>query len=389
MKISIARPNSLSASFFKVSTATLCSIGYFLSQSNITADETSKSEKANTQTVRNLSTEEVLELRDLIKKGTEGEITKRKVELLWNKTSWHFTKAFLLSLYRQEKVDSYLLKQGKIKDSERKVKISYADFVGKNESASDGGESLMLHVIKYFENNNGERIYVNEHWPVDPEKGNVLYTKAIRVRIPKDNLDITDMINVVWAENIGSAYDIDSNGKRSPISIYPKLSRPSIWSGNKNNNKEESLNKRVMLSSPLSCISCHNDKSTNHDRTITPDNDFGDNKPYTKQNGFLKYKTFLERLVSEEKITQRDADKRLKDLQDSTSMENPGIIPALTDTDIEWEPEDKKADRYFYAFPRLHSYKHEKANYIESSFDMNREVSHDWWNPDSAIAIPK
>lgn len=267
----------------------------------------------------------------------------------------------LTNLYKAEKEDNRLLREGKIQEKGRKVKIFLADFVLPNERGDDGGIGPRLHIVKY-----DGKTYVNEHWPINESTGGVLPTETIRGRTQvfkgslneegAENLFVTDMLQLIW--------DTNDTGSH-PGSPYPYLFRQNLYGNYKKERKENELANEVNqvqtpVSSPLKCNSCHRSQATftqsiflkpSEKRTnfgaITPDNEF--EKPYNEQRGFKKYLKYLDERVQKKESTQAYVDSIKKALMDSTRLENPFIVEALGENPtIPWVGADVLGQAFDY-----------------------------------------
>lgn len=330
--------------------------------------------------------------------GILNEKDKRLQETKYVNETWPVLRPKLMELYKAEAEDNKLLKLGRITEKDRKVKICFSDFNEPGGTVHDDGGDTRLHVVKYY---NG--IYVNEHWPIDPENGNIIFPDTIRIRGVEGPFNtegdkyLTDNIGIVWQSN-------ESSGRSTP-KVIPKLYRQhnykpmtsstddngkQIRQGNKTNNV------RFAVSSPTSCIGCHNpsdsksftealflyngEKRTNL-RAITPDSEF--KKDYKHQLGFKNYSSYLDDLVKAGKLNKKGKATVLQRLEDTTHMENPGLIGALKSNDIPWVESDELSGNYQGDFRGFYRY----GGRVQAGFARHHDPTFIWWSPYDAVAI--
>lgn len=370
----------------------------FVSSKSISADE---SQGKNTKRI--LSEGDIATIEALRKFDKERDLKVQETD--WAKFVEPTTKQALINLYEAEKKDNQSLKERKIEEKDRKVKIFLADFVLPNQRGDDGGIGPSLHIVKY-----DGKTYVNEHWPINESTGGVLPTETIRVRTQTfkgplnkegaENLFVTDMLQLIWDNN-----DIGNH----PGSPYPYLYRQNLYGNYKKARKENELQNEVnqvqtLVSSPLKCMSCHRsgatftqdiflkpwEKRTNFG-AITPDNEF--EKPFNEQRGFKKYLKYLNERVQKKESTQAYVNSIKKALMNSTRLENPYIVEALKENEtIPWvgadilSSEDPKL-LYDSRFIGL-TYKVGENTRINAGYVYFHGQLIDWWLRESQQLIP-
>lgn len=282
----------------------------------------------------------------------------RLQETKWVEKVYPTTRTKLINLYKAEMEDNKLIREGKIKQEDRRVKIAITDFADPGDHGDDMGLGGHLHFVKYYDEKQKDgsytRTYINEHRPILEKTGGILPPKSIRVRTQvfsgslnergAEKLLIPDVIEIVWGKS-----------KEDPKTFYPYFYRQHWY--NEFDPKIQSnpiSNTEFFLSSPTSCINCHLSDSNITQKTflksgekrtnfgaITPDSEF--EKSISEQRGFKILKTHLDELVKHKKITQDNRDLILRDLQDPTNFENPNIVPALEKYEIlPWVQEDEE-----------------------------------------------
>jgi hypothetical protein len=329
------------------------------------------------------------------------ETDLKQQEINWVNEVWPIIKPLLIEIYEAEKKDAEDLKAHRITEKDRRVKICFTDFAP-NKRARDRGEKLRLHVVKKYKD-----IQVNEHWPVDPSNGNIIYPDVIRIRAGQENL--TDALGLIWIDDGGgTSWDIDSSGEKKYTPVYPKFYRQHMWGYDfkeqedkegieRKNQRKNLLNQlRINISNPISCVDCHTPGTALNlsrnlfldenpirysETSITPFSEF--EKLYNEQLGFKHYKSFLKDL----KISQKKKDELLKGLQNTSHLENPGIIVALKDDNIPWVGKDVEVKAGYSSDPSFYRYKFKGREFIQSGYLQHKIESFTWWSPEEAIAI--
>lgn len=322
---------------------------------------------------------------DTLKNYTKG-IDLRAQEKAWAERVWPTVQYRLVRLYEAEDLDNKELKKGIITQKDRRVKISYTQFVPPGQRGNDRDKGPSFHVVKRFDDKQEDgtvlRTYVNESWPLaftrtqektyeNGEKAErtrlkigILPAETIRIRVQTfkgdlqvtgaENLFVTDLIQAVWA--------IDPGGLIGENGIYPSFVRQHLYAeqvegndGNKFNPKHQVY---VPVSSPLRCATCHSsnaiftqdiflkpgEKKKNFG-AITPDEEFSDQKAPENQLGYKQLEHFLNaKLNDETEILDKSlVDAILNDLKDTTSVELPYMADAVKQADnIHWVDSDEK-----------------------------------------------
>ncbi len=346
----------------------------------------------------------------------------------WAEKVYPTIRKKLISLYQAEREDIKLLKEGKITEKERRVKLCYTDFVRGDETAEDDGTSLNLHVVKYFDERQEDgsylRTYVNEHWPVNEYNNGILLPEVIRVRAQTfkgakggleslkltdaDNLFTTDFIHIIWG--------VLSDGSKGNAGIYPFLYRQHLYGDFDKAKKENSVNQvEANISNPTSCMNCHHSKSSSTNRiflnanekrinfgAITPDKEF--EKPYSEQRGYIKYIDYLKEKLKQKKCTEKFITAVAKDLLNLSNMENPYIIEALKENnslpwvegDYKYERYDHKAKSYTYTTKEIREIdgvkKEIETRMKKAGFDLYLDQLlgiGEWWDRDNLQVIPR
>lgn len=338
-------------------------------------------------------------------------IDLRNQETEWVQMIWPTVRSRLITMYQAEREDNLKLVKREIEDEGRRVKICYTDFVPKDKRGDDGGSELNLHVVKYFDEKQEDsrvlRTYVNEHWPINETTGGILPTEAFRIRVQvfkgelnqegAEKLFITDMLQCLWGDNF--------DGSKGNTNMYPFFYRQHLYG---TYDKETKTNTKQQLqtpvSSPLKCISCHNSRATftqdiflkpfekrENFGAITPDKEFL--KPYHEQKGYTKYKSYLEERVKKGEIKEDYAKAILKDLMNSTNMENPAIVEALKEhTKVGWLEGDTKQEKGGYYNANGFTYTDEKGEtWTKAAFDRYKDelFINTWWYKKDLQIIPR
>ncbi len=362
-------------------------------------------------------------LQSLLK--TNDKTDKQSIEVKWTNLVHPLVRERLIRLYQAEKEDIAALKAGRITEKERKVKIAYTDFVPPGEGhGEDMGLELHLHVVKSYDDKlpdgKNYRIYVNEHWPINEKTGGLLPTEALRVRVQACDCSlcekgahkffVTDMVNILWGTNT-------NNFKYNAI-VYPYLYRQNFY-GDVVVKKDKETGEEIwennvantvhFVSNPLSCVGCHTPRdkkpSSSHSHSHKVSTDTGKLKdgsitlpedfltPYNEHPGYKKYEEYLMQRVKNDQSNKAYAIAILKDLMDSTNMENPFIVEALKESKtIPWVGEDTVLDRYdgrAYGF----TYQDGEKTYVKAGFNHFKDNPlYDlglWWFRENAQLIPR
>lgn len=336
----------------------------------------------------------------------------RKQETDWADLVWPTIRTRLINLYKAEREDNKLIKEGKISEKDRKVKIYYADFLKTGQQGDDMGDGPNLHVVKYFDEKQKDdtvlRTYVNEYWPLNEETGGLLPTEVIRIRsqafkgslYERDahKLFVTDVLQVIWSDN----YD----GLKGSASIYPYFSRQHLYGPLAKSDTSNQM--QTFVGAPTWCAVCH---TSGHGRSHVPkleikrknygaiiqDEEFDLTKlPYEEHPGYKKYMTYLNNLVKNKKTTQRFVDSVARDLQKSINLENPYLVEGLIESkDIPWVEGDTLLEKKFepqldYGF----TYKENGKTWKRANYEHYRAQSEfislgNWWFRHNAQLIPK
>ena len=316
--------------------------------------------------------------RDVIEKlRQEGIKDRRAQETKWAETVYPTIRARAINLYKVEKEDNEKLKAGLITDEERRVKICYVEFVPPELIGHDLGVGPLLEVIKYYdevqEDGSKLRTYVNEHWTVDEKTGKVSPTEEIRIRtqVFKGSLSEpgADSLFIPDAFLLISSQQAKGQNKDNWI---PPLYRQHVYG---KFDEAEQKNRRYqvhgIVSSPTKCMHCHStegelkhairflipgEERKNYG-AITPDELF--EKPYNQQPGYLEYMAYLLRSVRAGELDQNEVKRLLKDLEDSTRMENKLIVEAFTNNDtLPWVEGDREFDKLLEEDPQAEGFKY-------------------------------
>jgi len=390
------------------------------------SDNSLSAAPTNEKTSSSLIREEDYDFIQALRKKDETQ-NMQVQETKWAEKTYPTIRKRLISLYEAEAIDNKLLKEGKICEEERKVKICYTDFVGPEENSFDAGSPLNLHVVKYYDEkqNDGSylRTYVNEHWPINESTNSILLPEAIRVRVQvfkgkrngleslklagAEYLFLTDSLQIIWG--------INSDGSKGNAYTYPLIYRQHLYGdfdkdkGKKKNSVNQTL---VALSSPTSCMSCHHTTATmteavfDVERTnfgaVTPDEEF--EKPYEKQRGYKIYMDYLRELVKKGKCTEKILNAVAKDLLDSTNMQNPYMAEALKENNsLPWAGADYEYGRFDFK-ARSYTYKTKENKVVDgvqkeietrwkkAGFDLYLDQLlgvGEWWDRDNLQVIPR
>ena len=335
---------------------TLGILGAAVSLPFITSNAAPKDQKLSKPT--DLDTSKILteKDRDLVRAlGIKDLNDLRKQELDWVNLTYPTVRQKLINMYKAEKEDNKLLREGKITEKDRKVKIYYADFLKSGQQGDDMaiGEDPNLHVVKYYDETQKDgttlRTYVNEYWSLNKETNGILATETIRVRAQvfkgslyekgANKLFVADQIHIIWSDNF--------DGSKSST-IYPHFYRQHLYSplviDKETGKKENPINQmETFVGAPTWCAACHT--GDGHGRSgllpkveikrknygaIIPDEEFA--LPYKDQNGYKKYMIYLNKQVKNKKLDQKFVDAVESSLQNPIKLENPGIVEALQET---------------------------------------------------------
>lgn len=345
-------------SIYQIKTMRIGTIaGFILTAASIpfiaSSSEADKKEKANTTSL--ITEQDKKEIEMLMSRPGFQDL--RLQETKWVEKVYPTIRTKLINLYKAEIEDNELIREGKIKEKDRKVKIAITDFADPGDHGDDMGLGGHIHFVKYYDEKQPDssytRTYINEHRPV-LETGGILPPKSIRIRTQVFNgslaekgaekLLIPDVIEVVWGKS-----------KDSPKTFYPYFYRQHWYNEFDPKSKSNPIaNTEFFLSSPTSCINCHisnsditaktflkkGEKRTNFG-AITPDSEF--EKPIGEQRGFKILKRHLDEMIKHKKITEERKDTILKDLQYPTIFENPNIVTALESKEnLPWIQEDEE-----------------------------------------------
>ena len=327
-------------------------------------------------------------------------IDKRTLEESLATSVYPSIRKDLIKLYETEEKENKKIKRGEIKEEDREVKICFTSFTPPGEIANDRGNGGNLHIVKYLDikqpNGSIFRTYVNEHWPVTD--GGILPPETIRTRSQytegplkeegAEQLFNTDMLQIFW-----------NNDANDGKGFTPKFYRQHLY-GNFNPAKQiNPLNQtETPISSPLSCISCHNSQATftqsifNTKKynfgAITPDEEF--QKPYHKQKGYIELIHYLKKLLENKKITTDFLNRIAASLLNSTNLENPNMADELkSNNSIPWVDGDVLDGDYDF---RAMSYKYKDRNktWRKADYEYFKQTTNAgyWWNKNTIIQIP-
>ena len=311
-------------------------------------------------------------IQSLRKNPSSGDY--RKLETEWANKTYPTIRQKLINLYKAEQEDNKAIREGKLTEKDRRVRVCLTDFAGPGEEAEDMGKGPNIHVVKQFREKQSDGSfkihYVNEHWPINELTGGILPPEIVRVRVQAfkgekelykpgaHNLYITSMPLIVWNMDI-------SNSKTDLLLAQQHLfGEQQSYLDEKG--KEEKFNPinqtEVAISSPVNCYSCHNISPNNshakhifHEAekrktkinygAITQEWDF--ETPFEKQAGYEKYEKWLSTRVKTGYTKQDSMIEILREIRNPENFEIPQVIETLKDTkSIPWVDGDTEVSGY-------------------------------------------
>lgn len=291
----------------------------------------------------------------------------RLQETKWAELVYPTVRERLINLYKAEVEDLKALKEGKITEKERKVKICLTDFVRAGEEGDDMGVGPKIHVEKYFDDKlpNGKtyRTYINGALTVNEKTGAIHPSDGIRVKVQAFGNGVEDLYKPdIHAELlfVSDRFLIAWGKKADKPEPFPYFARQHFF-GDYNNEKKSNdiVQTEEIMSTPNSCYFCHEvSKSNVHTKHIFKDpnvkrinygaitQDYQFELPLSKQHGYEKYKTYLDEKVKKGELTKEEVEKILKDLASSVSLS--AIAPSMLkgfeeNKGIPWLDGDEKA----------------------------------------------
>ena len=335
----------------------------------------------------------------------------RLQEKLWVDKTYPTTREALIALYTAEAQDIKALREGKISEKDRQVKLYLASHVKVGEEGEDMSRDSGLLVIKKYVNSKINKVtYVIEGWPTT-RTGDILPPETWRVRVQAfgkvDDLYgnkeqfrekrkvqqnfIFDKFEGVWNTN--------NDNSKPGTDIYASLARQYF------NGKDKEYNQtQTIVRSPYSCSSCHGVTPNNHHThhlfhnperkiinfgAITQDYMF--DLPYNQHKGFLEFQKDLSNLVKQEVITQKYSDNILNAIQHSSNFENKYFVQTLKETsNIPWVESDIKDDTEAWKDPGKEGFTYMQGNdrFRKAIYDFYRPTGiGEWWKRDSLKQI--
>lgn len=322
--------------------------------------------------------------------NTNGIADRQASEKEWVQKTFPAVREGLINLYEaQEK-------------NPGSVKIAFTDFVKPNEIGEDMGKGPVLHVVKSFENKLSDgkiqRIYVNEHWPLNLKTGSITLPSALRVRVQafdgsphqKDANDLfaSDTLQITWEGNNSASFN-------------PLFARQHFYSpfdfekGDNGVNQVETF----IDSHPYSCQSCHDARRSHGDKgfslsslfesrnysAITQDKEF--NLPVKEQKGYQRLATQLNSMVQSGQISKSAANETLAMLENKGAFLPPNMASSLVNVSIPWLDSDYQASDFHNVPGRFvyedgnawvkaiyGQYKTQVSNVQDSDLDINSQT---------------
>ncbi len=259
---------------------------------------------------------------------------QRESEIEWVNKVFPTVKEGLQNLYKAEN-----------------SKITLSDFVLPGDFGEDMGAGANLHVLRAYEhklpNGKTQKIYANEHWPLDLQSGKLKYPTAIRIRVQAfegsmqqknaNDLIASDVLQIVWT-------------KDSEKGLVPLFGRQHFYGPYNPLTQQNTVNDTEVFvdSHPYSCVGCHRNESHHIRKSSNPklqsygsiiqDEEY--DKPIKEQVGYKSLQDFLYGMVKNGQIKTEDVEGTLANLERPGFFNIPNILAGVEQENIPWVDND-------------------------------------------------
>lgn len=288
--------------------------------------------------------------------------------------------------------------------NEERLQITYAAFTGDGQVGEDGG--FGLHVVKRLvlslENGLSRTIDVNEHWAADQQTGALFLPDEIRVKTQvkhgprridgSHSLYLFDSLRLAW-------------GPDGELTLH-RRSRYGRYDAHLRRNRSNVM--RVPVSSPYSCLSCHDNGDGLREHFLTPEDsinyetivqDSHFRLPVQKMPGFRDYlgyvisrqpprPTMFSDFISMPHVSAYHESIRQELLHPKQATRVPNFFETLERErrSLSWISDDEPPPGTFYPHDGQGVYRR-KGQWLVDATDMVFEGKYRWWQP--AVAVPK